>query len=61
MRHILTSGRRAAQLVEDVLDFARGRMGSGIPLSMGDCQGLQAALQHVVSEVQSVLTITVLR
>ena len=54
VRHILTSGRRAAQLVEDVLDFARGRMGSGIPLSMGDCQGLQAALQHVVSEVQSV-------
>ena len=54
VRHILTSGRRAAQLVEDVLDFARGRMGSGIPLNIGDCQGLQAALQHVVSEVQSV-------
>ncbi|MBB6285636.1 signal transduction histidine kinase [Pseudomonas sp. SJZ103] len=54
VRHILTSGRRAAQLVEDVLDFARGRMGTGIPLNIGDCQGLQAALQHVVSEVQSV-------
>ena len=54
VRHILTSGRRAAQLVEDVLDFARGRMGNGIPLSIGDCQGLQAALQHVVSEIQSV-------
>lgn len=54
VRHILASGRRAAQLVEDVLDFARGRMGSGIPLNISDCQGLQAALQHVVSEVQSV-------
>lgn len=54
IRHILSSGRRAAQLVEDVLDFARGRMGSGIPLHLKNCQDLQAALQHVVSEVQSV-------
>ena len=54
LRHMLASGRRAAQLVEDVLDFARGRMGSGIPLNISDCQGLQAALQQVVSEVQSV-------
>lgn len=54
VRHILSSGQRAAQLVEDVLDFARGRMGSGIPLHMSDCEGLQSALHHVVSEVQSV-------
>ncbi|OPA99025.1 histidine kinase [Pseudomonas fluorescens] len=54
VRHILASGRRAAQLVEDVLDFARGRMGSGIPLHRSDCLDLQDALQHVVSEVQSV-------
>ncbi len=54
VRHILASSRRASQLVEDVLDFARGRMGNGIPLNMGDCQGLQDALLHVVSEVQSV-------
>jgi signal transduction histidine kinase len=54
LRHMLASGRRAAQLVEDVLDFARGRMGSGIPLNISDCQGLQAALQQVVSEVQGV-------
>ncbi|WP_455826504.1 GAF domain-containing sensor histidine kinase [Pseudomonas graminis] len=54
LRHILASGRRAAQLVEDVLDFARGRMGNGIPLNISDCRGLQEALQHVVSEVQSV-------
>lgn len=54
VRHILTSGRRAAQLVEDVLDFARGRMGSGIPLQLDDCQDLQDALRQSVSEVQSV-------
>jgi signal transduction histidine kinase len=54
VRHMLASGRRAAQLVEDVLDFARGRMGSGIPLHISNCEGLQGALQHVVSEVQSV-------
>ncbi|NVZ23796.1 GAF domain-containing sensor histidine kinase [Pseudomonas costantinii] len=54
VRHILASGRRASQLVEDVLDFARGRMGSGIPLHLNDCQDLQEAFQHVVSEVQSV-------
>ena len=54
VRHILTSGRRAAQLVEDVLDFARGRMGSGIPLHLDDCQDLQDALRQSVSEVQSV-------
>ena len=54
VRHILVSGRRAAQLVEDLLDFARGRLGSGIPLNISDCLGLQEALLHVVSEVQSV-------
>ncbi len=54
VQHILASGRRASQLVEDVLDFARGRMGSGIPLQLNDCQDLQDALQHVVREVQGV-------
>lgn len=54
VRHILASGRRAAQLVEDVLDFARGRMGSGIPLHLGHCEDLQSALQQVVAELQSV-------
>ncbi|MBC3951121.1 GAF domain-containing sensor histidine kinase [Pseudomonas folii] len=52
--HILTSGRRASQLVDDVLDFARGRLGHGIPLSLHECGDLGAALSHVVSEVQRV-------
>lgn len=54
VQHILTSGRRAAQLVDDVLDFARGRLGHGIPLSIRACTDLNEALHHVVSEVQRV-------
>jgi signal transduction histidine kinase len=53
-QHILTSGRRATQLVDDVLDFARGRLGHGIPLSLHDCHDLEAAFNHVISEVQRV-------
>jgi signal transduction histidine kinase len=54
VQHILTSGKRATQLVDDVLDFARGRLGNGIPLNLHDCDGLEATLEHVVSEVQRV-------
>lgn len=53
-RHILTSGKRASQLVDDVLDFARGRMGHGIPLSIQNAHGLDKTLEHVVSEIQRV-------
>jgi signal transduction histidine kinase len=53
-QHILTSGRRASQLVDDVLDFARGRLGHGIPLSLHECRDLEAAFSHVISEVQRV-------
>jgi signal transduction histidine kinase len=53
-RHILTSGKRASQLVDDVLDFARGRLGNGIPLNVVDCPNLAASLEHVVSEIQGV-------
>lgn len=54
VEHILTSGKRAGQLVNDVLDFARGRLGNGIPLSLQEGDGLKATLEHVVSEVQRV-------
>lgn len=54
VRHMLASGRRASQLVEDVLDFARGRMGSGIPLNIGECLGLADTFRHVVAELQNV-------
>lgn len=54
VQHILNCGQRAAQLVEDVLDFARGRLGPGIPLNIALSPNLEQALRHVVSEVQSV-------
>jgi signal transduction histidine kinase len=53
-RHILTSGQRAARLVDDVLDFARGRLGNGIALSLDRCSHLDTSLRHVVAEIQSV-------
>ncbi|WP_249672212.1 GAF domain-containing sensor histidine kinase [Pseudomonas abieticivorans] len=53
-QHILTSGLRATRLVEDVLDFARGRLGEGITLNRAPCEDLSAAMIHVVSEIQRV-------
>lgn len=54
VQHILSCGNRASQLVEDVLDFARGRLGSGIPLTLCKCSDLDQVLRHVISEVQSI-------
>ncbi|WP_223431851.1 GAF domain-containing sensor histidine kinase [Pseudomonas sp. GL-B-26] len=53
-RHILTSARRATKLVDDVLDFARGSLGRGIPVNIEPCPDLEDALRHVISGVQSV-------
>lgn len=52
IQHILTSARRASQLVEDVLDFARGRLGAGIVVNLKPCNDLAQSLEHVVAEVQ---------
>jgi signal transduction histidine kinase len=54
VQHILTSAQRATRLVDDVLDFARGSFGLGIPVNIAPCADLDAALRHVISEVQSV-------
>jgi phosphoserine phosphatase RsbU/P len=43
---------RMASLIDNVLDFARGRLGGGITLSLSD-QSLEPALQQVVDELQS--------
>ncbi|MDD2048676.1 GAF domain-containing sensor histidine kinase [Pseudomonas putida] len=53
-QHILTSGRRATQLVRDVLDFARGRLGNGITVTIQPCPDLGDALRHVAAELQRV-------
>ncbi|PYB73748.1 MULTISPECIES: GAF domain-containing sensor histidine kinase [Pseudomonas] len=53
-QHILTCGQRATELVRDMLDFARGRLGAGIPLNLQPCHDLPDALGHVASELQRV-------
>jgi signal transduction histidine kinase len=54
VQHIKTCGLRASQLVEDVLDFARGRLGSGIPVLLSPCPDLTQVLEHVISEVRHI-------
>lgn len=51
--HMLTATHRASRLVDDVLDFARGRLGNGIPLNIRDCDNLDKTLAHIVSEMQT--------
>lgn len=51
-QHMLTASHRAARLVDDVLDFARGRLGKGIPLNLRPCDELPAVLRHIVDELQ---------
>ncbi|MCP1441162.1 signal transduction histidine kinase [Pseudomonas sp. GGS8] len=53
-QHILTSARRATKLVDDVLDFARGSLGRGIPVTIEPCPDLGDALRHVIAEIQSI-------
>lgn len=48
---IARSGRRMSALIDDVLDFARGRLGGGLALSL-DTQPIEATLQHVVAELR---------
>jgi sigma-B regulation protein RsbU (phosphoserine phosphatase) len=43
---------RMTSLIDNVLDFARGRLGDGITLTLST-QPLDVALQHVVDELQS--------
>ena len=44
---------RMSDLIRDVLDFARGRLGGGIPVERRSCEKLEAELGQVISEIQS--------
>jgi signal transduction histidine kinase len=48
------STRRMAQLIDDVLDLARGRVGRGIALESAEDAGLAAAIEQVVGELRAV-------
>jgi len=46
------SGRRMARLIDDLLDFARGRLGGGIALDLRPEANLAAVLNRVAEELQ---------
>lgn len=48
------SSQRIAALVDDVTDFARGRMGGGISLNLRHESNLEAPLQQAIDELRSV-------
>lgn len=50
---IRASSHRMAGLISDLLDFARGRLGSGLEMERKADGKLAAALQHVVDELQT--------
>jgi signal transduction histidine kinase len=49
---INNNGRRMSELIDDVLDFARGRLGGGIAVRREAVADLGAALRSVVAELQ---------
>ena len=49
---IKTNVRRMSALIDDVLDFARGRLGGGIGLELTDVDNVNAGLATVVQELQ---------
>jgi signal transduction histidine kinase len=49
---IKTNVQRMSALIDDVLDFARGRLGGGIGLELTDVDNINAGLATVVQELQ---------
>lgn len=52
VNRIRRSGQRMSGLINDVLDFARGRLGSGLSLVKEPCTSLRATLEQVIAELQ---------
>jgi len=53
-RRIKVNSRRMSLLIDDVLDFARGRLGGGIDVELQQVVDLDAGLTAVVRELQDV-------
>ena len=49
---IKTNARRMSSLIDDVLDFARGRLGGGISVEMTDIEDINTGLITVVQELR---------
>jgi signal transduction histidine kinase len=54
VERIKRSADRMANLVENILDFARGRLGGGIPMIKHQDGHLEQQLNHVVAELSAV-------
>jgi signal transduction histidine kinase len=48
-----TSVNRMSLLIDNIMDFARGRLGGGLGLSRTDKEPLQPMLEQVIAELQS--------
>jgi hypothetical protein len=53
LERVHSSGHRMARLIEDVLDFARGRLGGGIAIDPEQVQDVAALAAEVVAEIAS--------
>jgi phosphoserine phosphatase RsbU/P len=53
LERIRASSKRISSLVDDLMDLARGRLGSGVPLQLAPAPDLALRLHHVVAEMQS--------
>lgn len=54
VKEMSASVSRATALIENVLDFARGRLGDGLSLSRDPDQPLAPVLEQVVAEMQAI-------
>lgn len=53
LQRIRRSGERMARLIDDVMDFARGRLGGGIAVAPSEGEDVAALVNHVVAEIAS--------
>ncbi len=49
---IRSNVRRMSALIDDILDFARGRLGGGIGVEIKNCEDVESSLVSVVEELQ---------
>ena len=53
LAHIIqNSAHRVKNLIDNILDFAKGRMGDGIDIKISNHQSLQVELSQVITELQ---------
>ena len=49
---IKVSAKRMSSLIDDVLDFARGKLGGGIGIRVGEVEDINSGLMQIVRELQ---------